>query len=75
MTQDEHLLILSLFFFLLLYLSSLRDLACGGGLLLDLSLPISGFLQGPLPGQHGFDGFFDGPTINLLVLKIRDKKV
>lgn len=60
----------------LLYLSRLGDLACGGGsgLFLDFSLPISGFLQGPLPCQHGFDGFLDGPTIDLLVLGNREKK-
>lgn len=54
------------------YLSSLGDLACGS-FLLYFSLPVPGFLQGPLPGQHGFDGLFDWPTINLLVLTNRKR--
>lgn len=54
-----------------LHLSSLGDLACGEGLFLSLYLPIPGFLHRPLPGQHGFDWFLDGPTINFLVLKAR----
>lgn len=59
--------------FVLFHLSSLGDLACGC-FLLHFSLPVPGFLQGPLPGQHGFDGLFDRPAINLLVLR-NGKKV
>lgn len=56
------------FFFLLLsYLSSLGDLP-GNCLLFVRLLFLSGFVQVPLPGDHGFDGLLDWPAVDLLVL-------
>lgn len=50
------------------YLSSLRYLSRSCLLLLWL-LFLSGFLYVPFPGQHGFNGLFDRPTVDLFVLK------
>lgn len=42
-----------------------------GGLLLHLLfLSLPGFLYGPLPGQHGFDGLFDGPAVDFFILTV-----
>lgn len=55
------------------YLSSLGDLP--GGLHLGfLSLSVSGFLQSPFPRQHGLDGLFNGPAIDLLILEREYKR-
>lgn len=52
----------------LCYLCSLGDLP--GGLHLGfLNLSVSGFLQSPFPRQHGLDGLFNGPAIDLLILE------
>lgn len=57
----------------LCYLSSLGDLP--GGLHLSfLNLSISSFLQSPFPRQHGLDGLFNGPAIDLLILERIRKK-
>lgn len=56
------------------YLSSLRDLPCGLHLHF-ISFSISGFLQSPFPSQHGLDGLFNGPAIDLLILKRDDTRV
>ncbi len=64
---------ISIFFVLsLCYLSSLGYLS--GGLHFSfLSFSISGFLQSPFPCQHGLDGLFNGPAIDLFILE-RDSK-
>lgn len=50
-----------------LYLSSLWDFPCSCLLLLRLFF-ISGFIDVPLPCNHGFYWLFDWPTVDLFVL-------
>lgn len=50
------------------YLSSLWDLA-SCLLLCFLVVSISGFVQSPLPGNHGFDRLFNRPAVDFFVLK------
>lgn len=63
-----------IFFFLsLCYLSSLGDLP--GSLHFNfLCFSISGFLQSPFPCQHGLDGLFNGPAVDLLILEREYKR-
>ncbi len=65
---------ISIFFVLsLCYLSSLGYLS--GGLHFSfLSFSISGFLQSPFPCQHGLDGLFNGPAIDLFILEREFKR-
>lgn len=50
------------------YLSSLRNLP-GGCFLFVRLLFLSGFIDVPLPGDHGLDGLLDWPAVDLLVLE------